>query len=431
MRPTLLTVVTAVLVVACSSAPPATSTAPSPKPVPTPVPTRSGPPSASPGVTPTPSASPSPTPSPSPLAVTQAPSGSWSAVRWLETGPLPLRGNNVWIRGWSRGYVALEQSGGSDENGQARPVVIRASLSSDGLHWTAPTTLETGFEGEIAISSIVEGPNGLLAVAFPYGDTCGGPARVAALWSSPDGRQWERLAMPTAFTSGRALTIDGGGAGFVALGVRADDRTQAIWTSATGRSWASRPLPTVSSGTLVLDQVASVDGGFVLVGSVLGDEGCGGAAHIRSAAWFSKDGSAWVRATLPGASTDPAATLQVQRLMGRVLVLQLLPGDEVNPHAWISPDGRTWTSVGDVSTDIVWASVSDGVHSVQALLPDEGIGPPILTALDANAARVTLRQDGTGPVATTDGPGWTYAVGPTGVLAVATDGSASWLGLPS
>ena len=47
-------------------------------------------------------------------------------------------------------------------------------------------------------------------------------------------------------------------------------------------------------------------------------------------------------------------------------------------------------------------------------------------------ARVTtLAQTGPGPVASEDGLGWSFAVGPTGILAVRYDGGAAWLGVPS
>jgi hypothetical protein len=310
------------------------------------------------------------------------------------------------------------------------PVVIRASASADGVQWSAPTTLQTGFKGNLAISTIVEGPSGLLALGYPYGDTCGGPPTLAALWASPDGRTWERLPMPKAFTAGSVATIAGGGAGFIALGTKSDGTTQAIWTSPDGRAWTSRKLPTVSSGTLALDGATSFDGGFIMVGSVLGEEGCGGAAHIKAAVWFSADGAAWTRTNLPGASTDPNAALGVRRIGAHLLVTQSLPSSAPT-HAWSSTDGRTWASTGEVSSDLSWASISDGQHVIMAFDPASSVGALTLVGVDDRGRSTTLGQAGDGPVASEDGPGWIWAVGPTGVLAARPDGTASFLGIPS
>jgi hypothetical protein len=363
--------------------------------------------------------------------VGEAPAGSWSALHWLRAGALPVTSSEVTVRGWSGGYVAFEQSPGSDENGNDLPVVIRATSSTDGVDWSAPTTLKTGFKGSYQISSIVEGPSGLLALGYPYGDTCGGPSTVFALWSSADGRSWERLTMPRDFTANRVQTISGGRAGFIAFGTRADGTTPAIWTSADGRAWTSGKLPVVSSGKLTLDAAVSFDSGYVLLGAVLGEEGCGGPAHIKPAVWFSDDGSSWTRANLPGASTDPNANLLIRSSGDRVLVMQVPPGDATTAPAWTSTDGLAWSSAGTVSTDVIWGSVSDGRHAVIVVNPESGTGLASVTGIDGTGASVVLRQDGDSPLVSEDEPGYVYAVGPTGLLAVRGDGGASWLGLPS
>ena len=420
--PRILLPLLTLLLAACST--PTVSSEPSASPL------QSAAPSAPPSAAPSFVATPSPVPSPSAAVVGPAPSGSWSSVDWIHEGRLPLRTDNLSIYGWSGGFVALEQSEGSDANGNDIPVVIRASSSADGVHWSAPTTLTTGFKGNIDIGSVVEGPSGLLALAYPYGDTCGGPESVTALWSSRDGKRWERLRMPKDFTTGSAQTIAGGPAGFIALGAHADGTTQALWTSADGRAWTSRKLPTVSSGELALDGVASFDRGFVLVGSVLAAGECGGPAHIRFAAWYSADGSSWTRETLPGASTDKNASLAVRRIGSRVVITQRPPGD--GPvKGWTSSDGKAWTRIADMANDEWWGSVSDGRHSLIVITPDVGFGPPTLDGVDDDGTLTTIAQHGDGPSADVDGRGWTVAVGPTGILVVSYDDGSSWLGLPS
>ena len=425
MRPIAVSILTALLVAACSADPATTS--PSPRPS-----AGATTPSAPPAATPVPRPSPTmPAASPSAPVVGEAPAGRWSALHWLGAGPLPLTSMDITVRGWSGGYVAFEQSPGSDENGNELPVVIRASSSTDGLHWSPPTTVKTGFKGSYGISSIVEGPSGLLALGYPYGDTCGGPERVFALWSSADGRSWERLAMPKQFTANNVQTISGGRAGFIAFGTRADGTTPAIWTSMDGRAWTSRALPVVSSGKLALDAAVSFDSGYVLLGAVLGEGGCGGPAHVKPAVWFSAVGGSWKRADLPGALTDPYAYLRIRSSGDRLLVTQIPQGDITTAPAWTSTDGLTWSSAGAISPDVVWGPMSDGRHAVMVVNPESGVGLPSVTGVDGSGATVVLRQDGDEPLVSEDVPGYVYAVGPTGLLAVRDDGGASWLGIPS
>jgi hypothetical protein len=385
----------------------------------------------------TPTASPSPTPattpapSPTPLpAVGKAPAGPWSALTWQQAGALPLGPTEIGVHGWSGGYVAFEQSPGTNDNGDELPVTIRASSSRDGITWTAPTTLTSGLRGMVEIQTVVEGPAGLLALAYHYGDTCGGPEPVAAMWSSADGRTWKRLAMPKAFTTGAVQTIAGGPAGFIALGTKSDAGAPAIWTSRAGANWASRPLPTVATGTLALDGVASFADGLLLVGAVLGEGGCGGPDHIHPAIWYSADASSWTRISLPGASTSANTSLAVRRFGDQLLAIQTA-GDTDPARAWTSTDGRTWTRVADVSSDVAYVPQSDGAHAVTVIGPDSGTGPATVIGVAPDGTTSTMSQAGDVPAQTEDGPATEYAVGPTGLLAYLADGSGSWLGIPN
>jgi hypothetical protein len=398
-------------------------------------------PSSSPVVSPataTPSAPPTATPSPAPSApvsappsVGLAPGGPWTRIAWIDAGRLPLGTTNVSVHGWSGGFIGLEQSGDYDENGTARPVVIRAAASSDGLTWSTPATFDTaGLSGSIAIAEIVEGPSGLLALGDPYGDTCGGPAVLVALWRSADGRAWQRVPMPRAFRAAEILTIAGGSAGFIATGRTSEAATPALWTSPNGTTWTSRPLPKVASGTLAIDGATSFGGGFVVAGSVLGEEGCGGAAHIRAATWWSADGRAWTRASLPGSLTDVNARLSVRAVNDRVLMIVQVSGDGEKRLAWTSADGRSWTPVAAPSELADLRATGDGRHTAMLIEPESGSGSPTALEIAADGRVTTLAQSGDGPVASADDPGWSFAVGPTGILVLGDDGGAAWLGVP-
>jgi hypothetical protein len=281
----------------------------------------------------------------------------------------------------------------------------------------------------IRIETVVEGPSGLLALAYNYGDTCGGPEPVVAMWSSSDGRAWKRLTMPKAFTTGAVQTIAGGPAGYIALGTKNDAGAPAIWTSRAGANWTSRPLPTVSTGTLVIDGVASFAGGFLVVGAVIGEGGCGGPAHIHPAIWESADASSWTRVSLPGAMTSANTSLAVRRFGDQLLAIQTT-GDAVTARAWTSTDGRTWTRVADVSPDIAYVPESDGAHAVTVIEPDSGTGPATVIGVAPDGTTLTLAQDGDLPTESEEGPATLYAVGPTGLLAYVADGTGSWLGIP-
>ena len=265
----------------------------------------------SPVATPSPLPPPSASPSPSPIAVGPAPAGAWSAVRWIPGGALPLTDHEVSIFGWSGGFVALEQSPGSDEDGNDLAVTIRASESADGLHWSAPTTLETGFKGSIEISIDRRGPEpGCSRSRYPYGDTCGGPVSVAALWASPDGRAWDRIQMPKDFTIRRGpddrrriRPASSVSATTPTTGPRRSGRRRTAGHGRLGRCRRSRAGRSSSTGA------PASTGGFVVVGSGPRPGRCGGPVHVHFATWLSEDGAAWTRADLPGAVKDAAANL--------------------------------------------------------------------------------------------------------------------------
>jgi hypothetical protein len=364
--------------------------------------------------------------------VGQAPAGPWSALHWIQAGALPLGPSklDININGWSGGYVAFEQSPDTDDNGNELPETIRASSSRDGITWTAPTTLVSGLDGMIAIQTVVEGPSNLLALGYPYGDTCGGPAPITAMWSSSDGLAWKRLTMPKAFTTGEVQTIAGGPAGFIAMGTKNDAGAPAIWTSRSGTAWASRPLPTVASGTFALDSVASFAHGFLLVGAVLDEGGCGGPGHVHPAIWCSADASSWTRITLQGAATSANTGLSVRRFGDRLLAIQTV-GNADKARAWTSTDGRTWTRVADVSADLAYGPQSDDAHDMTVIGPDSGTGPiATVIGIAPDGTTVTMSQDGDIPTESEDGPLTLYAIGPTGLFAYVADGTGSWLGIP-
>jgi len=434
-RPLALPLIALVSLAACSSTPAASSPAPTPSAVashsaaPNPAPSATASPTpALPSPTAVASARPSATPSSVP-EVGEAPAGIWTSVHWQKIAGLGLTGNDVHVMTWSRGYLVLDQSPGTDDEGDDLPVTIRVSASNDGVHWGAPTTLETGFRGNFAIREIVEGPSGLLALAFPYGDTCGGPEAVSQMWRSTDGRSWQRLALPKAFAANGVQSISGGDAGYIAFGGTAGDmNTPKIWTSPDATAWTGRPLPTVTGGTLLIDRVSAFGSGFVVLGGIL-SEGCGGGSSIKPAIWFSTTGASWTRASLPGASTAADAHLSMHSFADRLLVDQRV-GDASTGSAWTSVDGQTFTSIGQPNVDVIEGASGVAGHALFLVEPESGIGPLDIVAVDSMGTATPVTQEGNVPSFTVDGPQPEFATGPTGLLAYTGDGRDSWIGIP-
>ncbi len=362
-----------------------------------------------------------------------APGGAWSRLAWTNAGAvLPLEATQVGIYGWNGGFVAVGASGGDlSPEGSPQPLAFAVTSSLDGLHWSAAQTMKvSGLDGGDRVAQLVQGPTGLLLIGRPFGDTCGGPPVVAGLWSSSDGTAWRRVTWPKAFGSNRVQTLDAGSAGYIATGIRTDGQTPAIWLSNDGVAWRSAPLPRISSGRLVVNGATSFADGLVVAGAVLGPDGCGGASSLHPSVWWSANGTSWAREALPGASSAADASMTVLRVTDRSLMAFESSGT-TGDRAWRSQDGRAWALVASPPSLVSYRLVTDGRHAVAVLEPESGSGLPAIIAVHEAVPPTTLVQTGDGPVASGDGPGWTSAVGPTGIVVAREDGGALWLGRPS
>ena len=217
----------------------------------------------------------------------------------------------VSVFGWSRGYVGFRTAYDLSDTLQATVAVV-STYSADGLHWTVGRPMDVEglpdpSEG-VAVTQVLEGPSGLLAVgeAFPP-LICGGPPTVYALWTSTDGLTWTRVQPPADFASASVYTVDAGSTGYIASGTLKDGVTQAVWLSGDGRSWRQVPLTKATFGKFVVDGATDFAAGYVVSGTVVGDQGCGGGADLFTPSlWWSADGTSWTRSKLTGAA--PAAT---------------------------------------------------------------------------------------------------------------------------
>jgi hypothetical protein len=330
--------------------------------------------------------------------------------------------------GWSRGLVAFGADGGQGSD-EFHPPTLVSSSSSDGLHWSTPSPIDVSkSHDQIAIAQVVEGPAGLMAVGRFPADTCGGPPVIAGLWHSTDGATWQAVALPKDMVRGHVETIQGGSAGYIATGKQSDGTTAGIWVSQNATTWRAAALPKPSSGTLVVNGATSFTGGLVVAGAVLGEDGCGGPGSVHAALWWSADGASWTRDSLPGAAAV-GDSLSIHRLNDDTVVAVSQAGE--TPDAWVSTDGRTWSSVPTPTFGALFGTITDNRRSVVVEPPAENPGPLTLKAVDERLDVATLPQTGDGPLLTVDSVATMEAVGPTGLVVVSVDGSHLWLGVPS
>ena len=395
---------------------------------------RSSAPSSSGSAAPTPDASSGTLP-----VVGLAPSGPWTSIKWIDAGATfpqvpPATGDTASLRifGWSRGYVGFV-AGGARSSGSSAPPSVVATSSADGLRWSPPRSIDTiGLDDRITIVGVVEGPAGLVAVGEYASGTCGGPPSVAAAWRSTDGRSWHLVQLPKNMTAFRVRSIEAGSAGYIGWGGTASDGvTPVIWLSADGASWTSRQLRGAVFGKLIVDGATSFAGGFVISGATLGPDGCGGATSLSPSLWWSPDGVAWTRNTLPGSTAAPDASTTIQRISDRALLATETASKGSVELRWVSTDGRHWTRAATPTNVDLLQILTDGRRGVVVNDPADASGPPTIAVVSDGLAVRVLAQTGPGPVASPDSPGWTAAVGPTGVLVVSLDVRTLWLGVPS
>lgn len=211
----------------------------------------------------------------------------------------------------------------------------------------------------------------------------GGEFFETVVWASSDGLSWAEAAtlpfLADATTAGGPGLVAGGG--ILCYGC---PEQIAIWTSADGAAWTEAPDPPESENGSIVD-VQAASAGLVGVGTVGGTEG------FAAAAWTSFDGVAWTR-------VPHEPHLETARMLG---VTQGGPGMvavgtrgnlEIEPAVWTSADGVTWASV----------DVALGSGSMEAVAETGGrlvaVGnsagrPAIWTSADATTWTATIVED--------------------------------------
>lgn len=241
---------------------------------------------------------------------------------------------------------------GFDASGADSDAAVWAS--SEGSEWIRISDTAFSAEGDQEIRAVLATDSGFIAA----GHDARGNQVDAAVWVSPDGIDWTRIFDPAlgGFGQQRISSLVVGPNGIVAGGTNywpnqfglfnLDAR---IWTSPDGRSWEFVDDDAVfgGHGWQFISAVAVGPAGYIAAGTnILGTPG----VHNDAAVWVSDDGVEWDLLdegvfSLPGVQRISAL---VDGPEGIVAVgYDTSPSGDRVPAVWISPDGRGWMRVED------------------------------------------------------------------------------------
>lgn len=168
------------------------------------------------------------------------------------------------------GLVAV----GYDDDAEGREGVAVVWTSTDGREWSpVPDDAQVFDETRSQLMrSVVAAQPGLVAVGSDL------DLGAAAVWTSSDGQRWSRVPHdPTAFGGGGGhamFSVAQGGPGLVAVGADSagNGGVAAVWTSPDGRTWSRVAHDSTvfgSAGVQVMSSVVEGEAGLVAVGAAL------------------------------------------------------------------------------------------------------------------------------------------------------------------
>jgi hypothetical protein len=124
----------------------------------------------------------------------------------------------------------------------------------------------TGLEGNARINDLIEYEGGLVGGGWVSEDD----TRIAAIWTSADGIEWERLDAPDLNEPEdqfiRALTEHEGGLVAVGNTQNGDDSHVTVWTSPDGAEWERSELAESEEFAAEAQDVITTDHGLIMVG---------------------------------------------------------------------------------------------------------------------------------------------------------------------
>jgi hypothetical protein len=246
-------------------------------------------------------------------------------------------------------YVAVGDVRDQGDESYSNP---RAAVwtSSDGLTWIGLPQDDDVFNGpwHQQMFDVAFGPAGFVAVGSTEGDD--GMSSVGAIWHSPNGFTWTRIAHDDDLFGEHTpdewlgLTdVVHGDDGYVAIG------TEGILMSVDGLTWTRVSVDELN-GDLGFDDIAYGDGTYLLIGTEWSQNSDGITGQANTIAiWYSSDAISWERVpNNDGALGDPVdGTIVAPQAAvfsdSRFVVVgfdQLWPPDPAGPpihggHLWI------------------------------------------------------------------------------------------------
>ena len=227
--------------------------------------------------------------------------------------------------------------------------------SIDGTIWNRSPADPDVFGGPGVMQDVVTTEHGLIAAGSLLTTDGQTELIVPTVWLSADGIEWERVwqgnaidfYLATIHPHFHALTTSADGL-VVGVGTATNDAGEfvaAVWTSADGRNWEridrnSSAFTSDTDSDVSMQDVAWGPGGFVAVGT---DGG------TSVAIWHSPDGLTWTRADTADQPFENIGTLSTVDSLGTGWIT-------AGPHGfydrnggtvtlWTSPDGLTWDRV--------------------------------------------------------------------------------------
>ncbi len=351
---------------------------------------------------------------------------------WQELPPLPdspfhpamvLAGDALIISGTS-GFHSLDLAT-VDAEPPREQQTVESTVAPARYTVTVVPGAETGLPGTFDPIYPAEGPAGLLLT----GTDIGGATPVKTLWSSADGRRWQRVDMsvfhgdvryPAMATTSHYLVQ------ILAPGVDDATSTARLYTSVDAQNWR-----------LALEEPSDDLGNVFAAGDRF--------FRVRSTdVLVSADGATWEPTLFAGRTVD----LRYAGIFSTGLGHLLLEQDESFrlSGAWLSEDGREWTELpppAAVQAGLV--AGKDGIVVTAAADPQEPAdcptfdpqsGPPPPASPCRFRLQLAIFDTATGQIGsdgavvlTTDDQGFGLVAGEGGWVATRTDGSSveAWI----
>jgi hypothetical protein len=260
--------------------------------------------------------------------------GTWSLVsaNQVAVSQVPGVEDLTSIAHGRAGWIAV---GGVVSGTVNHPVVV---TSADGVTWRAADA--SGLAGpDLSVSAVAAGKDGYVIA----GQEVDGTRQFAALWWSPDLKNWVRAAngnLDGRLAPSAVYGVTATATGYVAVGTHSG--APAIWTSEAGLSWTLQAfLDPAGIVAASLRFVAASGARVVTAGTA--DTRAGAIPVVLASA---DNGTRWTQDVLPTA--HGVGTVTALSPAGAGFVAAGLEGPAGGQRAvtWTSPDGSNWSTSG-------------------------------------------------------------------------------------